>query len=109
MRWSRSARRIREAGGRGTLLFVTTMPVRGAVWRSFYQDSMVLMRLAAELRERAGVSEAAALMGTPANHGLLAGAGLACPEVQSAGPADLMVALDASTETAAEETLAAAK
>ena len=61
------------------------------------------MRLAAELRERAGVSEAAALMGTPANHALLAAAGLACPELWSAAPRDLMIALDASTETAAEE------
>src|SRR5262245_12393301 len=70
------------------------MPVRAETWRLFYQDSMVLMRLAATLRERAGVREAAALMGTPANHELLATAGLAATEVADAAPGDLMLVVD---------------
>jgi len=52
------------------------MPIRAEVWRSFYQNSMALMRLAAELRERPGVLQSAALMGTPANHQLLASSAL---------------------------------
>ena len=85
------------------------MPIRAEVWRSFYQDSMVLMRLAAALSERPGVRQSAALMGTAANRELLASAGLASPGVQDAAPGDLMLAIDAETETAAESALAAAK
>ena len=47
------------------------MAIRAQVWRSFYQDSMVLMRLAKELQDRPGVRRSAALMGTPANRELL--------------------------------------
>jgi FdrA protein len=85
------------------------MPVRAETWRSFYQDSMVLMRLAAALRERAGVREAAALMGTPANHELLGAAGLAAPEVADAVPGDLMLVVDAEDEAAAQTALAGAR
>src|SRR6185436_19424706 len=60
------------------------MPVRATVRRSFYQDSVMLMGVAVELRALPGVREAAALMGTPANHELLASAGLATPETARA-------------------------
>jgi hypothetical protein len=56
------------------------MTVRAVVRRSYYRDSMVLMRVAEALRALPGVREAAALMGTPANHELLASAGLATAE-----------------------------
>ena len=85
------------------------MPIRIEVWRSFYQDSVVLMRLAATLSERPGVRQAAALMGTAANRELLANAGLAAPGLEDAAPGDLMLAIDAETEQAAESALAAAK
>jgi len=85
------------------------MPVRAEVWRSFYQDSMVLMRLAAELREHPGVRQAAALMGTPANRQLLAAAGLAVAELQDAAPGDLMLAVDAETEGVVRAALEAAR
>jgi FdrA protein len=84
------------------------MVVRGAVRPSFYQDSVALMRIAAELRERPGVREAALLMGTPANHELLAAAGLATPETAAAGPGDLVLAVAAESAAAAEAALAAA-
>ena len=42
------------------------------------------MAVAGRLRGEPGVREAAALMGTPANHAILAAAGLAAPEVQDA-------------------------
>src|SRR5262249_47050751 len=46
------------------------------VRRSLYQDSVVLLALARELRALPGVAEAAALMATPANRDLLAQSGL---------------------------------
>jgi FdrA protein len=88
---------------------VTGEAVRGVVWRSSYQDSMALMRLAATLRERPGVREAAALMGTPANHEVLRGAGLAVAGVADAGPGDLVLVVAAATEADAEAALAAAR
>ena len=80
---------------------------------SFYQDSVALLALARELRARPDVSEAAALMGTPANRELLAQAGLLTAEAAAAGPNDLVVVIDAAPAAAlpararAEELLSA--
>lgn len=84
------------------------MAVRSLVRRSSYHDSLVLMGVAARLRALPGVREAAALMGTAANHGLLASAGLATPDVADASPSDLILAVEAETEAAAEAALTAA-
>jgi FdrA protein len=78
------------------------MPVRAVVRRSYYRDSMVLMRVAEALRARPGVREAAALMGTPANHELLTAAGLATDETKDAAPGDLVIAVSAETTAAAD-------
>ncbi|HXG03907.1 MAG TPA: protein FdrA, partial [Candidatus Binatia bacterium] len=80
--------------------------MKALVRPSCYQDSVVLMRLAETLRARPGVREAAALMGTPANHELLAAAGLSTPQTKSAGPGDLIIAVAAGDEAAAEAALA---
>jgi FdrA protein len=85
------------------------MPLRAVVRRSYYRDSMVLMRVAETLRALPGVSEAAALMGTPANHELLASAGLATTGTKDAGAVDLVIAVLADTESAAEAGLAEAE
>jgi FdrA protein len=85
------------------------MIVRGEVRRSFYQDSMVLMQVAEQLRGLPGVREAAALMGTPANQTLLASAGLAIPESKDAAPGDLVLVVAAETEAAADGALAAVR
>ena len=85
------------------------MPLRAVVRRSYYRDSMVLMRVAETLRALPDVSEAAALMGTPANHELLASAGLATDETKDAGVGDLVLAVRAETESAAEAGLAEAE
>ncbi|HKI99570.1 MAG TPA: acyl-CoA synthetase FdrA [bacterium] len=79
------------------------------VWRSFYQDSVVLMRLAATLRERPGVHDVAALMGTPANHDLLTQSGLATEEAATAGPEDLMLVLSADNAASSETALEAGR
>jgi FdrA protein len=85
------------------------MPVRTAVIASFYRDSVVLMSVARDVRGRPGVREVAAFMGTPANQALLADAGLATAETARAGPADLVLSVDADSEAAADEALAAAR
>jgi FdrA protein len=82
--------------------------VRALVRRSFYRDSMVLMGVAARLRALPGVREAAALMGTPANHGLLDAAGMTTPQVKDAASSDLIIAVQAETDAEADAALAAA-
>jgi FdrA protein len=78
-----------------------TLVARGA-----YHDSVVLLTLARTLRAHAGVRDAAALMGTPANRDLLAQAGLLTPEAETAGPNDLVVVIAADSDAAAASALA---
>jgi FdrA protein len=85
------------------------MPKRTEILPSFYQDSVVLMRLAREVRARPGVRQAAAFMGTPANRALLEETGLATSESRRARPEDLILTVDADTEADAERALAAAR
>jgi FdrA protein len=84
------------------------MVPRAVVRRSFYQDSMVLMGVAEQLRAVPGVREAAALMGTPANRELLAEAGLATPECKDATSDDLILAVGADDDAIAETAFAVA-
>ncbi|MBI1736011.1 MAG: hypothetical protein HYR51_12625 [Candidatus Rokubacteria bacterium] len=76
---------------------------------SFYQDSVVLMRVAADLERRPGVRRAALFMGTPANHGLLEQVGLATEASRRARPEDLIVAVRAVTASDATSALAAGR
>jgi FdrA protein len=85
------------------------MVVRTEVRRTFYRDSVALMRLAETVQALPGVREAAALMGTPANQEVLAAAGLATPETSTATPADLVLAVRAESEVAAAAALAEAR
>jgi FdrA protein len=85
------------------------MAIRAEILRSFYQDSVVLMRVASAIRTRPGVREAAAFMGTPANHELLDRTGLATPDTRAARPDDLILAVDANDDGTAAEALAAAR
>jgi FdrA protein len=85
------------------------MPIRTEILPSFYQDSVVLMRAAGQVRSLPGVREAAAFMGTPANQELLERTGLATAESRAARPDDLILAVDAESEAAAGEALAAAR
>ncbi|MGH6689832.1 MAG: acyl-CoA synthetase FdrA [Gammaproteobacteria bacterium] len=82
------------------------MAVRAVVRRSYYRDSLVLMHVAEALRALPGVREAAVLMGTPANHELLATAGLATAETRDAAAGDLVVSVLAESEGAADAGLA---
>jgi FdrA protein len=85
------------------------MPAWNFVRRSFYQDSVTLMRLARDMEAVAGVTRAAAMMGTPQNRTLLRDAGLLTAEGEAAGPTDLIVAVLADGASAAEAARAAAE
>jgi FdrA protein len=85
------------------------MPIHTQVIQSSYQDSVVLMRLAGEVRALPGVREAACFMGTPANHVLLEQTGLARAGSRAARPEDLILVVDAATGAEAEAALAAAR
>ncbi|UCE31884.1 MAG: acyl-CoA synthetase FdrA [Burkholderiales bacterium] len=85
------------------------MPVRTEVVASFYQDSVILMRAAARVRELPGVREVAMFMGTPANHELLEQIGLATEDGRRAGPNDLIITVHAEGDDAAAGAIAAAR
>ncbi len=85
------------------------MPIKTEICPSLYQDSVVLMRIASEIRSRPGIHEAAAFMGTPSNHALLEEVGLGTEESLKAGPNDVILTVKSETEAAAEAALAAAR
>jgi FdrA protein len=77
------------------------MGVFNFVRRSFYRDSVALMRLSRDLEAVPGVGTAAAMMGTAANRALLREAGLLASEGDAAEPMDLIVAVVADSPDAA--------
>ena len=85
------------------------MALKTEILPAFYQDSVVLMRISAQVRERVSVREVALFMGTPANHALLQQAGLATAEGEGAGPNDLIVTVSADDEPTAVEAIGAVK
>lgn len=85
------------------------MPVWNFVRRSVYQDSVTLMRLTHDMEAVAGVRRAAAMMGTPANRALLGQAGLLDAAGETAGAADLVIAVIADDAAAAEAARGAAE
>src|SRR5215467_3770877 len=84
------------------------MVVGSVVKPSFYRDSLSLLRLCRDLKDRVDVDEVAALMGTPANKQLLAAAGLLTSAADKAGPNDLVIAVRANSSAETERTLARA-
>ena len=86
----------------------TNTVVVNEVRRGFYLDSVALMRISADLAALPGVEDAVAMIGTPANVEIMREAGLLAPEGEAAGPNDLVVAVRASGEAAAEDALARA-
>lgn len=68
------------------------------VENSSYYDSVVLMRVASQLKKQEGVSEVALFMGTQGNHDLLNQVGLATRESRDAGPEDLIIIVKADSK-----------
>lgn len=75
----------------------------------FYLDSVALMRLSRRLAGADGVADAALMIGTPANKAILAEAGLLDAAGEAAGANDLILAIRAESESAAESALGAAE
>ena len=69
------------------------MPVKTLIKPSEYHDSVSLMLVAQELSRLPGVIDAAIVMGTEANKGILKGAGLLTPETEAASANDLVIAV----------------
>ncbi len=76
---------------------------------NLYQDSVALMRVAQRLLALPGVVNASLQMGTAANKAILQEAGLLHGAVQDAGPADVMVVVQARTPAACEAARKAAQ
>jgi len=82
------------------------MALRTLVKQGAYYDSVTLMQVAKALLATPGIEDAAAWMGTEANRGLLAAAGLLTPQAEAASADDLMVCVKATGQAEAEAALA---
>ena len=78
------------------------MAVFNFVRKSFYRDSVALMRVSSELEAMPGVTAAAVMMATPANRALLSRAGLLTDEGAQAEATDLLVAVSAESSATAD-------
>ena len=85
------------------------MIVRCKVKPSQYYDSVTLMQVARELTGLPGVVDAAVVMATEANKGILEGAGLLLPEIETATPNDLVIVVKAESDEVAEHALQTAE
>ena len=73
---------------------------------SFYMDSVALMRCSREIAAKAGVEDAALMMGTPANIRIMADAGVLGADGRVASASDLVIAIRAENERAANAAMA---
>src|SRR5690349_24801702 len=77
------------------------MITRNLVQPNRYQDSVTLMQVAERVRARDGITAAALMMGTPPNKEILQDAGQLTADGETAGPNDLIVALQGSADAVA--------
>lgn len=82
--------------------------VRNTVRSSFYMDSVALMRCSREIAAKAGIEDAALMMGTPANLQIMANAGVLGVDGEAASNGDLVIAIRAAHEDAAKTAMAEA-
>jgi len=85
------------------------MPVKTLIKPSEYHDSVSLMLVARELARLPGVADAAVVMATEANKGILRDAGLLTPESEAAAPNDLVIAVGGEDEALAQALVEADK
>ncbi len=81
---------------------------RLTVRKDSYYDSVFLMLVTRELKEKGKVADAIVAMGTEMNRGLLGDLGFVDPALDGATATDLVIAVDAASEADAEAALAAA-
>jgi FdrA protein len=84
------------------------LPVKTLIKTGEYHDSVSLMLVARELSQMHGVADAAVVMATEANKGILKQAGLLTAEAEVASPNDLVIAVSGLSQTL-EEALAEAE
>ena len=84
------------------------MIVVGQIKKGAYFDSVALMRVGKELAGLPGVADAAVVMGTKSNKAILHSSGLLISKFDGAGDTDLLLAVKARTQPAADAALAAA-
>jgi FdrA protein len=84
------------------------MTIKGKIKPGEYFDSVTLMLAGRELSKLPGVRDAAVVMGTRENLAILEASGLLCPELGAARDTDLLLAVSADDEAAADQALAAA-
>lgn len=77
------------------------MPIQCRFRTNLYKDSVSLMRVAESLQKIDGIRRATLMMATPANLEILSEAGLLLPAARIAKPSDLLIVIDAESETAA--------
>ena len=82
------------------------MPIRAALKKNFYKDSVALMRIAQQVLADGCIGRASLVMGTPANKDILAQAGLLTDALVPAQPGDLMIALEGGEEAALDGAIA---
>lgn len=75
------------------------------VRRTFYMDSVALMRISRAVSSLTGVETAALMIGSATNKKLMRDAGLLNADSDSAGPNDLIIAVRAGNEGAAGEAI----
>ena len=85
------------------------MPTKCLIRPSEYHDSVTLMETARELTQLPGVTDAAVVMATEANKGVLQGAGLLLLEIKDAAANDLAIVVQAESNAAADHALEVAK
>ena len=78
------------------------------VRKGFYLDSVALMRMSRDIAGRDGVVEAAMMMGSPSNLEIMADAGVLADNGKQAGGGDLVIAVRATSQKAADAALTAA-
>lgn len=83
------------------------MQVHAIILPNTYRDSVFLMKLSSQAKTESGAEQVSAMMGTPRNKELFTQSGLTTPEVDAAGPDDLVIAIKAAANviTTAEETV----
>lgn len=85
------------------------LTVKCIVKTSEYHDSVSLMAVAQELANLPGVLDAAVVMGTEANKGILRQSGLLTPEAEAASPNDLIITVSAEADRSQPALLEAEK
>ena len=83
-----------------------TLITSAFVHSNLYKDSVALMRVAQRLLAMPGVVNATLQMGNPANKEILQEAGLFKDSIISAGPSDIMVVVQATTQAACDAAVA---